>query len=293
MTSVDQDDAWVSVTKLTKDLRQAAVTMGQDEVRFLVDDYYAMQRARIRAAGQVRSMQAEPHETLAFLTDQTDRLEGYMKLALQAYVEAQPIGRWLMGIVGIGPVISAGLLAHIDIAKCPTVGHIWAFAGFDPTRKWLPKTKRPYNATFKMLCAYKAGESFVKNSNRPGCFYGQLYKTRKEQEILKNNAGGFAVQAQQALANKNFDKKTDAYKAYVSGKLPPAHIHARARRYAVKLFLAHLHEEMYVRHYGKAPPLPYPIAHMGHVHKVENPSPSDEVLDILTNPTTGVADDRP
>ena len=71
------------------------------------------------------------------------------------------------------------------------------------------------------------------------------------------------------LTKKKIGKDTDAYKAYSIGKLPPAHLHARATRYAVKLFLAHLHEVMYVQHHGRKPPLPYAIGILGHAHKIE------------------------
>ena len=263
-------ETWTSVAKLNKDLKKAALTMTDEEARFLVDNYYQMQRQRIRAAGQARSMPNEPHEVLSHLSVQSSELEQQTKRALQVYVEAHPVGKWLMSIVGIGPVIAAGLLAHIDIEKSPTVGHIWAFAGLDPTRVWEKGKKRPHNATLKVIC-WKAGESFVKNCNRDGCFYGEIYKTRKEQEIKKNEAGDFAGQAADILVKRKFSKDTDAYKAYSAGKLPPAHVHARARRYAVKLFLAHLHEEMFERKYNTKPPLPYPIQHLGHVHKIERP----------------------
>ena len=263
-------DIGTSVAKLNKDLKKAAATMTDEEARFLVDNYYQMQRQRIRAAGQARSMPNEPHEVLSHLSVQSEELEGQTKRALQVYVENHPVGQWLINITGIGPVIAAGLLAHIDIEKSPTVGHIWAFAGLDPTRVWAKGQKRPHNATLKVIC-WKAGESFVKNCNREDCFYGEIYKRRKEQEIRKNEAGEFAEQAASILAKRKYNKDTDAYKAYVAGKLPPAHIHARARRYAVKLFLAHLHEEMYERKFGTKPPLPYPIAHLGHVHKIERP----------------------
>jgi hypothetical protein len=116
---------------------------------------------------------------------------------------------------------------------------------------------------------------FCEELQPDGCFYGVIYKTRKEQETTKNNNGDFAQQAADILAKRNYNKATDAYKAYIQGRLPPAHIHARARRYAVKLFLAHLHEEMYVQKFGVAPPLPYPIAHLGHAHKIERPLPPE------------------
>ena len=87
-------------------------------------------------------------------------MEGQIKRALEKYVDNHPVGSWLTSIHGIGPVIAAGLLAHIDIARAPTVGHIWRFAGLDPTTKWEKKTRRPWNAALKVL-TWKAGESFV------------------------------------------------------------------------------------------------------------------------------------
>ena len=71
--------------------------------------------------------------------------------------------RWARSIYGIWPVLAAGLLAHIDIEQAPTVGHIWSFAGLDPTKKWQPKTTRPWNAarvmntaTWFLFCEYCA-----------------------------------------------------------------------------------------------------------------------------------------
>jgi len=66
-------------------------------------------------------------------------------------------------------------------------------------------------------------------------------------------------------------KATEAYGHYSSGKLPPAHIHARAKRYAVKLFLSHWHHKAYEFHFGKPPPFPYPIAFLGHAHFIALP----------------------
>jgi len=251
-------------------------------------------------------------------------------------------------IVGIGPVLSAGLLAHIDMARCPTVGHIWQFAGIagpvaepasryasyridfgteiDPNKPpsivladdreatpyfpdgptayvyritvgtqdaplatykgktlsettepvsceiqykylgqkpWEKGMKRPFNATLKVIC-WKIGQSFMKLSNREDCYYGRTYRDRKAYEIANNEAGILAEQAAKALPH--FRKTTEAYKWYEKGMLPPAHIDARARRYAVKLFLSHMHGEWHEKFFGKPAPLPYPIAHLQHVH---------------------------
>lgn len=257
--------------KLTPEQVKQAAQMTKAEARHLVDNYYIMQHNRIRADGQIRSMKDEPHDTLDHLSNQSGFLEKQTKLALAAWVDAQPVGKWLTSIFGIGPVLAAGCLAHIDITVSPTSGHIWAFAGLDPTRKWEKGKKRPHNARLKTLC-WKIGESFVKNSNRDKCFYGHLYKDRKALETERNEALAFKAQADHILATKKIDKSTDAYKAYSVGKLPPAHVHARARRYAVKIFLAHLHDEMYRQHYGKEPPLPYVIEHLGHAHVINPPA---------------------
>ncbi len=50
-------------------------------------------------------------------------------------------------------------------------------------------------------------------------------------------------------------------------------------RDAVNLFLSHLHGAWYEQHFQKPPPLPYPIAHLGHVHFIPSPNkaPSKEV----------------
>jgi hypothetical protein len=276
----------IPVQRMSKDIANAAKTISDAEARFLVDAYYIMQDARIRADGQVRSIEQrpvdtgevtddgtpikaiEPHDVLVWLSDQNSTLENQVKRALERYVGAHPVGEWLISVFGIGPVISAGLLAHIDIRKAPTVGHIWRFAGLDPTVRWEKKKKRPWNAQLKVLC-WKAGESFVKFHKDPKCKYGHLWRAQKEVYVTRNEAGAYAERAARILTERNIGKDTDAYAAYSVGKFPPAHIHAMARRYAVKLFLSHLHAEMYRRVLGKEPPFPYVISHMGHAHLIE------------------------
>lgn len=378
------------IQRLTRDLKNASATLSDAEARFLVDSYYQMQDARIRADGQVRSIEKntkkgqepEPHMVLSWLAEQNKSLENQIKRALEKYVDTHPVGSWLTSIHGIGPVISAGLLAHIDINKAPTVGHIWRFAGLDPTVQWrsrdfvqgfvksarenrddwtalvkmcretnrrplsmlhaagmietipepdiirqflsnkehtkvvkaefhadnilkealsdekLPEayaelypnlqfdwssltrtlSKRPWNAQLKVLC-WKAGESFVKFHNDKKCFYGHIWKTQKELYIRRNEQLDYANRSGDILQAKRFNKATDAYKAYSEGKFPPAHIHAMARRYAVKLFLSHLHGEMYRRILKTEPPLPYPLAHLGHVDFIEPPVDLSESSD--------------
>lgn len=269
----DADGPFTPVARLTRDIKAAAATLSDAEARFLVDSYYTMQNARIRAGNQIDALRRneEPNSVLSWLSEQDRVLEAQVRRALDAYSAAHPVGAWLRGVKGIGPVLAAGLLAHIDIERAPTAGHIWRFAGLDPTSVWAKGGKRPWNARLKVVC-WKLGESFVKVSGDPEAFYGQAYATRKARESAKNAAGDFAAQAAARLAAARIGKATEAYKHYAAGRLPPAHVHARAKRWAVKLFLAHLHEQLYRQRYGKPPPLPYPIAHLGHAHRIEPPS---------------------
>lgn len=257
-------EAKPSVERLSRDLAKAAGTLSQDEARFLVDAYYVMQANRMRSNNQVRALSEsrEPHSVLNWLAEQDSVLEKQIARALDKYSAAQPLGEWARSVVGIGPVIAAGLLAHIDMEKAPTVGHIWRFAGLDPTQRWGKGQKRPHNAALKVLC-WKIGESFVKVKSHEEDVYGKVYERRKAYEHARNARGEYADQAAAVLVRK----PDHAQKAiYMTGKLPDGHLHVRAQRYATKLFLAHYHEHGCRLVLGTEPPKPYPIAHLDHVH---------------------------
>lgn len=264
-------NAMEPIARLSKDIKAAAVSMTDDEARYLVDYYYIAQEDRKRSCNQVRALDStdEPNAVLGWLAEQSTTLENQIKRALDAYTQAHLMGSWMREIVGLGPVISAGFLAHLDIKRAPTVGHFWRFAGLDPTQSWEKGQRRPWNAKLKTLC-WKAGQSFMKFSGRDDCYYGRIYRERKAYEIERNDRGDNAETA--AVILLKVGKATEAYKHLTDGHLPPGQIDARARRYAVKLFMSHLHGEWYRREFGTEPPLPYPIAHLGHAHMIAAPA---------------------
>jgi len=253
---------------LAADLREAAKALSLNEIRYLVDTYYLMQDQRKRSSNQVRDLSkaGEPCQFIAWTVNQFHELEKTVAKVLDYWTRDSELGTWCRGIVGIGPVITAGLMSHISLShwscfhtknnhakkactpetpcgpECvhvvvATAGHIWRYAGLDPTVEWRAKEKRPWNAALKTLC-WKIGESFVKVSNHPESLYGRLYLERKAQETSRNDNLEYRDQAVEKLKKFNIGKNTDAYKYYSIGKLPPGHIHARAKRYAVKIFLS-------------------------------------------------------
>ena len=209
---------------------------------------------------------------LQYLSNDARKVEDLIKKALDDFTIDHPVGAWMRTIHGIGPVTSAGLLAHLDINRSPTAGGFWKYAGISGVEVWRKGEKRPWNAELKKLC-YLIGESFVKVSGKEDAYYGQLYKKRKELETFKNKNFEYAEQAKSQLTSKNYRDGTVTKDYLEKGMLSPAQIHARARRYAVKIFLSHLHEVMYKVTLGKKPPAPFAIAILGHAHVLEVPNP--------------------
>lgn len=324
------------IKRMNKEIVQAGGTLSDDEARFLVDAYYQMQDNRICTDGQIRAIIKQgdeaPHSVLTYFSEQYTTLENQVKRALERYAASKPVGQWMLSQHGIGSVITAGIIAHIDITKCPTSGHIESYAGLTPETKWIGTaevnsyfsglkkdkgkykfnedvmmeacrhfgkkyinikamadkfadggnvtetvfkralTVRPWNATLKSLLAFKAGECFVKTSNSEKSFYGALYKHKKLEYAQKNLEGGFSDRAKSIIEEKNFGSETVALKMYKEGRLPDAHIHSMARRYAVKIFISHLHEIWHFVEFGRLPPLPYALSQLGHAHLIGVPN---------------------
>ncbi len=299
----------IVINKLNADAKKAAAKMSRQSARHMVNLYYSMQGLRIRVQSQVRaSMEnASPNEALLAIFDQQSVVENQARLALDHWTREHIPSQWARGVRGIGPVLAAGLRAHIDMGIARTAGQIFRFAGLDPSIRWdkkaghyiVPKKfmptrstddvdwteifpeaktteeameilqertdangmwyittrRRPWNNDLKVLC-WKIGESFVK----AGGWYGDVYRAKKAHLIAQNEAGMFAQAAKEKLENFKIGKETDAYKAYSVGLLPPAHIHSRAKRVAVKMFLSHLHHVWFVYQYARTPPEPFAIA---------------------------------
>lgn len=319
-----------SKIKLSKPLKQAATQLDARQVKYLVSLYYRRQEDRIRAAHHAR-IDGATNPVVLFTQDHAHKLEQSLKLAMQYYADSHPAGRWMLGLYGIGPVIAAGMLAHIDVTKTKSAGSVHRYAGLDATVKhdgrkaaldFLTKheedyddihdllkfcaeqkgrtfdtllhdathdgrggerplnvqnigkalARLPWNAKLKTL-AWKAGQSFKMFSKQPECYYGSLYVKRKALEVSRNLNGDFADQAHAILAKRNFRSDTVARKAYEQGRLPDAHIDARACRATVKLFLCHLWEVMYECHYHAKPPMPYVFKFMGHDEEHYIPPP--------------------
>jgi len=258
----------IEVEKLSKDLRLASALMSRDEARFLVDAYYQIQEHRIAMQAQAQSLQKndEPNAYMSYIGAQQEMLEEQIKKALGAYAKAQPAGKWAMSVCGIGPIISAGLLAYINPDEYQYIGSVLRFGGYDSSITWEKGEKRPWAAGLKVLF-FKIGESFIKVQNRDSDFYGKFYRKWKDVYLWRNERGEHAKAAEAKLEKFKIGKTTEAYKAYSQGQLPPAHIHARARRKAVQLFISHFCQVQWESHHKKPFPRPWVFVHPDRPHE--------------------------
>lgn len=256
-----------------RDILDAATTLSDDEARYLVDMYYIWQKTRIRQAHQIRTLaeNGEPNRVLLYNVQQAQLMEKQAQAALLRYVKTRPEWPWLHAVCGIGPVIAAGLAAHVKAADpaITTAGKIWRFAGLDPTVKWEKGQKRPWNASLKRLM-FLAGCSFVKVKGRDSDFYGKLYEKRKEYEEGKNERLEYAELAALTLQEKNIQEEHTRH-AYELGMLPQGRIHMRSMRWTEKLFLSHYHTVCWWQVHHKLPPAPYAFSHLGHADYIAPP----------------------
>jgi len=197
--------------------------------------------------------EVQQHELRPLLTRYKRDEEGKAK-DIQHQSKEHPIYPWLIDVRGIGPVLAGGLLALIgDIGRFDTVSKLWAYAGMHVIDGKAPKLERGkranWNSTLRTLC-WKLGESFVKAGGQ----YRELYDAYKKRDRAKHP---------EKLNSGRKSRKGKAIWMYTDG-----HIHARAKRYAVKILLSHLWE--YWRLFeGLAVREPYAIEVLGHTGKIE------------------------
>ena len=278
------DVEFEQIMKLANDVRNSVMLLDAKSARYLVDTYYQIQKMRIITSNQVfsQSKDGEPCAFLSWTMHNFEKLEKAIKDALTVYAKHHPIYEWLNSICGIGPVISAGLIANIDIEKVQTAGQIFTYAGLCPGKDHHTRgEKSPYNDKLKVLC-WKIGQSFVKVSNNKNDVYGKIYKIRKEYESKKNENLDYKDQAKAKLDKYHIGKSTDAYKAYSIGILPPGHIQRRCERYATKMFLSHLFTVWYEMTHHEKPAKPFAIAILGHAHEIKVPNWDEDNFKVIS-----------
>src|SRR5262245_29637295 len=108
---------------LPKEKVLEAKNLSAAELRLLVANYYQSQEMRKRSDMQLRHLgDKQPLAISTYMAEAFADIETQIANAFEQLLD-DPVAQWLLAQRGVGPIIAAGLMAHIDIEKAPTVGH--------------------------------------------------------------------------------------------------------------------------------------------------------------------------
>ena len=131
--------------KLNKKLITETVNIKQptrEEVKKLVTLYYQIQGFRMMVSQQIKALEKEnagvSYVLLEWVLKNCAILESGIKDALEIITNASEVGRWLLSIIGVGPVIAAGCMSFFDIKGKEYASQFISYAGLnDNNRPWL------------------------------------------------------------------------------------------------------------------------------------------------------------
>jgi hypothetical protein len=261
-------------------LFQPSAIIHDADARLLVNLYYDHQNNKQKIQNRLNTADHDGHTNLTLLQEELKSLEkrekDYKKL-LTRYVDEHEMGGWFSKVYGVSPILAAGLLSTIDIAKANTVGHIWSYCGLDPNRSSaFDRTvdQQKYNQHLKRI-TWLIGYSFKTFSDNPNCLYGKLYLSRKQQETENNENKVYAETAKKYLDHSR-SSNPQVREVLEQGMLTASHIDARARRWTVKIFISHLHRVWYERHWGKLPPMAFTNKPLSYENFLSDVIPKDD-----------------
>ncbi|NIQ15352.1 MAG: hypothetical protein GTO02_13450 [Candidatus Dadabacteria bacterium] len=242
-------------------------------MRSLVEIYYDFQKQRIitsnRIFGNVRcndisDKELEYHGVKDLLND-AESFENRIKSLLTKQLPNFPIYKeYLAKITGIGPIISAGLIAYIDdVSKFENISKLWQLSGYGMNR-YCPNCKAPTYVTVE----YENREKKKTKAKKlkpfelcPVCDHATVPMIQRrvigyqsnwndKMKVLCWKIGGSFVK--QPAAKSGYRKIYDLVKADELSKHPTkevkngktffnkGHLDNRAKRKVVKTFLSHL-----------------------------------------------------
>jgi len=238
-------------------------TEKMEELKLLVSTYYAIQKERIQTGNRVKALErsgvqkytaADLHEHLdEKLKDVEDWIAGKVGDRLES-IDIH--NAWLRHVPGVGPILAGGLISVIDpISRFEKPSALWKYAGLHVVDGKAPKkargTKLEWNPFLRTLC-WKLGDSFVK----AGGYYRNTYDGARQKEDNKapfripiRDAQGYLlvedigkIKEGTMIGSENFSefKKQAKGKDNVLVTMTDLHKFNRAKRKAVKLFIAHL-----------------------------------------------------
>src|SRR5215218_9565114 len=234
-----------------------------EELRWLTDQYMAVQKLRIGNSNRVFASTEgldtnEPDPFLSEMVEDLEDLEKKIFLRMKGVVKHHPAWEWLDGVKGMGPTLSTKILGLIaDISKFDTISKLWMFSGYglkDGKRQRPVKgQKMDFNRRLK-TAIYLAGDSFIKSRSPYRGIYDEAkgdYRMNKQVKPIlsileiSNEPEELMVLRETPPGKAEWDKLIKHSNKLAGAERDDAcwsdgHVDNAARRKMVKVFLSHL-----------------------------------------------------
>ena len=142
----------ISTFGMAESMKKDFVNVGnisREEMKMLVDLYYQLQANRKRTREQIRSIEQNRDggkgsnaDIMRWVLVNQSCIEKQIPEIMQEVCEHDEVGKWLLQIKGIGPVLAAALIAYFDVEGRQYANTFISYAGLnDNNRPWLGKEK--------------------------------------------------------------------------------------------------------------------------------------------------------
>ena len=256
------------------------------ELPTLVAHYELAQRNRIASGALLRSA-ASPgsNATLEELHATELRAERSLARAMAACVEEHPTWPWLESVKGIGPTLSARLLARLRIERAPTPSSFWQYCGLStvPGDRYrcldcaatitIAAGRTP--PTRHHMQDGRACAAALIHDRAPEVRVAVRYATRGQRRPFDAEARSLCHMIGTSFLRRGtrYRRVYDARRERLEGQKPgwsKMHRHLAAMRVMEKLFLAHLWM-VWRGQTGAEVRLPYEVARRGRAGSVISP----------------------
>ena len=150
--------------KMSNNLKSEIRSIGiptRSEIKMVVNLFYQMQDIRKALREEIRSIEGSDKTTkkantiiLDYCLKNVTIIEAACKEVLQIVAESSEEGRWLLQIVGIGPILTAGLVANFDVTDKQYASQFISYAGLnDNNRPFIGKVGA--EAIMKEVCNHR------------------------------------------------------------------------------------------------------------------------------------------
>jgi len=233
MTTTETSNATTETAQAVSADEQAVSTDAQEGGGQAATDAFAflgnlrgyVEKARVSCqvhlSHLVRNGTDDPFARQVF--DELVSIEDQVEAPIQAWARRSRVYQeWGRYVKGCGPMLLGAIMTRTDIRRVSTVSAMWAHFGFAPGQRRRKGQKLDYDPVGRTWC-WRLGSQFLRYDGS----FRAVYDKRKAYELAQAAARG------QEVVPARKGQEVDEAKV-----MTQKHVHNRALRYTIKLFLA-------------------------------------------------------